>query len=116
MTMGSVAGPTAAISYGTLQNGLPDGWRQRVYRLGDRVLIWSGNRPEWVVAFWGCLLRGVAVIPVDSSASPDLLRRIVKVAGPRGIVLGDDVHPPQDLPVAFTWRLAIIRAANARLQ
>ena len=22
----------------------------------DTVVFWSENRPEWVVAFWGCLL------------------------------------------------------------
>ena len=30
-------------------------------RKGDKVLFWSENRPEWIVAFWGCLLRGIAV-------------------------------------------------------
>ena len=25
---------------------------------GDAVVFWSENRPEWVVAFWGCLLQG----------------------------------------------------------
>lgn len=74
-------------------------------QMGDRVVIWGGNRPEWVAAFWGCILRGVAVIPVDPGASGDLVRRIVKVAGPRGIVLGDDVQGPADLPIAHTWRL-----------
>lgn len=73
--------------------------------IGDRVVIWSGNRPEWVAAFWGCLLRGAAVIPVDSGVSPELLRRIVKVAAPRGIIIGDDVHVPPGLPIAFSWRL-----------
>jgi long-chain acyl-CoA synthetase len=74
-------------------------------RVGDRVVIWSGNQPEWVAVFWGCLLRGVTVIPVDRSASQDLLRRIVRVAAPSGIVLGDDTPVPTDLPVSFTWRL-----------
>lgn len=72
---------------------------------GDRVVICGGNRPEWVAAFWGCLLRGVAVIPVDAGASRDLLRRIVDIAAPRGIVLGDDVHAPPDVRLAFTSRL-----------
>lgn len=44
---------------------------------GDRLLIWSDSRPEWVAAFWGCVLVGIAVIPVDASASPDLVDRIV---------------------------------------
>lgn len=72
---------------------------------GDRVVIWSGNRPEWIAAFWGCLLRGVAVIPLDPSASQELVRRIVKVAGPRGLIVGDDVEVPPELPIAHRWRL-----------
>ena len=26
---------------------------------GETVAIWSENRPEWIVAVWGCLLEGV---------------------------------------------------------
>ena len=26
---------------------------------GERVLFWGENRPEWVVALWGCLLAQV---------------------------------------------------------
>jgi len=52
-------------------------------RSGDRLLIWSDNRPEWVVAFWGCVLGGAVVIPVDAAAAPDLVARIAKVAEPR---------------------------------
>ena len=40
-------------------------------RTGDRLLIWSDSRPEWVAAFWGCMLCGVAVIPLDAAASPN---------------------------------------------
>ena len=34
-------------------------------RKGDAVVCWSENRPEWIVAFWGCLLGGVVVVPID---------------------------------------------------
>jgi len=37
---------------------------------GDRVVLWSENRPAWVAVFWGCLLRGVAVAPIDERHSP----------------------------------------------
>ena len=40
---------------------------------GDAVLIWSENRPEWIVALWGCLLQGVVAVPIDYRASPDFL-------------------------------------------
>ncbi len=34
-------------------------------RKADTVVFWSENRPEWIVAFWGCLLAGIIVVPVD---------------------------------------------------
>ena len=30
---------------------------------GQHVVIWAENRPVWVVALWGCLLRGVVLVP-----------------------------------------------------
>ena len=45
-------------------------------RKGDKIVFWSENRPEWIVAFWGCLLCGVVVVPIDYRASPDFLRRV----------------------------------------
>ena len=45
---------------------------------GDRVLIWGGNCAEWVVAFFGCELRGAVVVPVDSIAAPDFALRVSK--------------------------------------
>ena len=38
---------------------------------GDKVLIWGENCAEWVVAFFGCLLRGAIVVPIDKIAAPD---------------------------------------------
>ena len=35
---------------------------------GDKVVFWCENRPEWIVAFWGCLLSGSVVVPVDYRA------------------------------------------------
>ena len=43
---------------------------------GDKVLIWGENCAEWVVAFFGCLLRGAIVVPIDKIATPDFARRI----------------------------------------
>src|SRR5215471_7567135 len=45
-------------------------------RKGDRVVIWAENRPEWIAAFWGAVICGVVVVPVDYRFSPELLQRI----------------------------------------
>ena len=38
---------------------------------GDRVMLWGENCAEWVVAFLGCTLRGVIVVPMDDVAAAD---------------------------------------------
>lgn len=72
---------------------------------GDRIVLWGANQPEWVVAFWACMLRGIVVVPADARASEAAVRRIVSVAAPRGVLVGDDL-PAIDLPSpGFVWRL-----------
>jgi long-subunit acyl-CoA synthetase (AMP-forming) len=51
-------------------------------RKGDKVVFWSENRPEWIVAFWGCLFAAssssrstTARRPIFSRASSASSRR-----------------------------------------
>jgi long-chain acyl-CoA synthetase len=48
---------------------------------GDRVLLWGPNSSEWVACFWGILLRGGVVVPIDAAAAPDFVQRAIKNAG-----------------------------------
>ena len=43
---------------------------------GDRVLLWARNSPEWVSVFFGCLLRGVIVVPLDLQSEPGFVKRV----------------------------------------
>ena len=43
---------------------------------GDRLVLWSENRPEWVAVFWACLSRGVQLVPLDHQSSPEFVSRI----------------------------------------
>ncbi|MFL6230883.1 MAG: AMP-binding protein, partial [Pyrinomonadaceae bacterium] len=43
---------------------------------GDRLLVWAENSPEWVAIFFGCLLRGAIVVPLDAASSPDFAARV----------------------------------------
>src|SRR3974390_2539005 len=45
---------------------------------GDKVVIWGENCAEWVVSFFGCLLRGAVVVPVDKIAAPDFAQRVAQ--------------------------------------
>ena len=71
---------------------------------GDKILLWGENRPEWIVAFWGAVLSGVAVVPIDFRASADFLIKVRSVVEARVVIVGDDVVAPAE--DGFTvWRL-----------
>lgn len=48
---------------------------------GDRVMLWGENCAEWVAAFFGCMLRGVAAVPMDRIAAPEFARRVAADVG-----------------------------------
>src|SRR5213594_2357725 len=60
-------------------------------RKGDKVVFWSENRPEWIIAFWGCLLGGVIVVPIDYRASADFLARVSRIVAAKLVLIGQDV-------------------------
>src|SRR4051812_16820401 len=74
-------------------------------RKGDAVVIWSENRPEWIVAFWACVLGGVVVVPIDYRASPDFLARVARIVRARLVLIGQDVPPLTSSIDAAMWRL-----------
>src|SRR6202521_2708856 len=87
---------------------------------GDRVLLLGPNSAEWVACFWGILLRGAIVVPMDSAASPDFVWRAIKDAGVK-LILRDrqQMELPGALPsmvIDFKDALASIHpAAHAEL-
>ncbi len=66
-------------------------------RKGDKVVFFSENRPEWIVAFWGCVLGGVVVVPIDYRASPDFLARVSGIVSAKLVLVGQDVPPLPEL-------------------
>ena len=58
---------------------------------GDAVLIWAENRPEWIAAFWGCVISGVVVVPIDYRSSLGFARRVAAIVRARVVLVGDDV-------------------------
>ena len=43
---------------------------------GDPVLLWGEPSAPWVAAFFGCVLRGVTVVPIDAIATAEFARRV----------------------------------------
>src|SRR5690606_38609298 len=61
-------------------------------RKGDPLLLWSENRPEWIVAFWAALLRGIVVVPIDYRSPAAFVDRVRGVVSATAIFTGDDVE------------------------
>lgn len=45
-------------------------------RKGDRIMLWGANSGEWLAGFWGAVMRGVVVVPMDNTAAPEFARRV----------------------------------------
>jgi long-chain acyl-CoA synthetase len=55
---------------------------------GERVVLWGNNSAEWIAAFFGCVLRGVLVVPLDAFGGLDFARRVIVETRPR-LLVGD---------------------------
>jgi long-chain acyl-CoA synthetase len=74
-------------------------------RKGDTVVFWGENRPEWIAAFWGCLLRGCVVVPIDYRSAPDFLLRVSRTVSAKLVLIGQDVPPLRAAPDSPVWAL-----------
>jgi long-chain acyl-CoA synthetase len=59
---------------------------------GERVLLWAANGPEWVAAFFGCVLRGVVVVPLDVESAPDFVGRVLAQTRARLVLYGAETR------------------------
>ena len=78
-------------------------------RKDDKVVFWGENRPEWVACYWGALIAGVVVVPIDYRSSPEFLAKVRQVVQARVLLLGEDVPSlpaSLDLGGAERWPLA----------
>jgi len=57
---------------------------------GDHAVIWGENCAEWVVVFWGCVLRGAVVVPMDNIAAADFALRVCEQVGAKLLVCSRD--------------------------
>jgi len=55
---------------------------------GERVLLWGQNSAAWIAAFYGCMLRGILVVPLDAAGEPAFAERVIADTSPR-LLLGD---------------------------
>ncbi len=77
---------------------------------GDRVVLWGPNRPEWIAAFFGTMLAGAVVVPLDLRSPEDLLTRIEEQTEPKHIFIGKEQAGKLKASHAPQTRLEDLRA------
>jgi long-chain acyl-CoA synthetase len=78
---------------------------------GGHVVIWSENRPEWIWTLWGCLLKGVVLVPIDYRASADFLLHVATIVDAKAIIIGETVGKlDTGIPV---WSVRTVSRATA---
>jgi long-chain acyl-CoA synthetase len=77
------------------------------FRKDDKVVFWGENRPEWVVCYWGCLLAGIIVVPIDYRSSVEFVLKVRALVDARLILIGDEVAQlPAEHAFDHVWPLA----------
>ncbi len=58
---------------------------------GDRVMLYGLTGPDWVIAFFACLLGGYVAVPIDVRMSSELVGDLIKDTAPKLIVSKDKI-------------------------
>jgi long-chain acyl-CoA synthetase len=67
---------------------------------GDAVLLWGENSPEWIIAFFACLLRGAVTVPIDHGSTAEFAVRVAREVNAKLIFRSrvlPDFGPPENL-------------------
>ena len=102
----SNAGPTAASR--AKRFVLRASWNHAASARAKTCSLWAENCPEWLVAFWGCLLRGAVVVPIDRISTAEFAARVA-AAGQRqarGVLSRRSCRPASPFPCWSSNRCA----------
>jgi 1-acyl-sn-glycerol-3-phosphate acyltransferase/acyl carrier protein len=81
-------------------------------RKGDKLILWGENRPEWLAVFWGCILRGVIVIPVDYRATPEFLSNILRMVTVSVVLAGEGADSSALVIRPSVWSLSSVEISG----
>jgi long-chain acyl-CoA synthetase len=65
---------------------------------GDAVLLWGESSPEWIIAFFGCLLRGAVTVPIDHGSTAEFASRVTREVNAK-LIFRSRALPNTALPV-----------------
>jgi long-chain acyl-CoA synthetase len=82
----------------------------------EKIILYGENRPEWIIALWGCLLEGVIAVPIDYRSSAEFVERIKAIVGARMVLTGEEAGMYDgDAPAASAEPVTITRHQTAEI-
>src|SRR5580700_11454814 len=82
----------------------------------EKIILYGENRPEWIIALWGCLLEGVIAVPIDYRSSAEFVERIKAIVGARLVLTGDEAGMyDHQAPAASAEPVTITRNQTAEI-
>lgn len=60
----------------------------------ERVLIWAKNSPYWLGAFFGCLLKGIIVVPIHTPSQPQFIKKVASQTEAKLILKSKEFKKP----------------------
>lgn len=61
-------------------------WQRCGLEVGDRVLLYGGNSPEWVISYMAASVAGLAVVPVDPQTPPGEVWKLAAFTKARALI------------------------------
>ncbi|MDH4063691.1 MAG: acyl--CoA ligase, partial [Acidobacteriota bacterium] len=58
---------------------------------GDKVLLWGENSAEWLACYWGALISGIIVVPIDYRSSAAFAGTVADIVQARVVLMGSEV-------------------------
>jgi long-chain acyl-CoA synthetase len=59
---------------------------------GDAVVVWGAASGEWVAVFFGCMLRGAVIVPLDAGATAAFASRVAQESAAKLLVHSQHVE------------------------
>jgi long-chain acyl-CoA synthetase len=74
-------------------------------RQGDTMLLWGENCGEWLAAYWGSVIAGVIVVPIDYRSSPAFAERVARIVDAKVALVGEESRFAHETPFRV-WTFA----------
>ena len=78
-------------SFEGLTNQLAKGFFKLGLERGERLALWSPNRPEWIITQFALAKIGVVLVSVDTNAQPQQLEYTLKQSDSRSLVMAEGI-------------------------